>query len=167
MSSTTVIDTIKNYQGCDSIYNIATITITPISPITNSIKLSGCNSVVYNGITYTNSTLVKDTLKSIQGCDSVYTIATITIIPINTITKSTLLSGCNSVRYKGNVYGKSTVVRDTVRSVQGCDSVYNIATITVIPAVTPTINIIADVTNVCLGTNITFTLVYEVLTATV
>ena len=156
-NSSIVKDTIKTSQGCDSIYNIATITITPISPITKSNKLSGCNSVIYNGITYTNSTIVKDTLKSIQGCDSVYTITTITITPLNPITKSTLLSGCNSVRYKGNVYGKSTVVRDTVRSVQGCDSVYNIATITVIPAVTPTINIIADVTNVCLGTNITFT----------
>ena len=156
-NSAIVKDTIKTNQGCDSIYNVATITITLISPITNSIKLSGCNSIVYNGINYFNSTIVKDTLKSTQGCDSVYTITNITITPITPITKSTLLSGCNSVRYKGITYNISTVVRDTVRSVQGCDSIYNIATITVIPYVSPSINIVANVTNVCQGTNITFT----------
>ena len=131
--STTVRDTIKSVQGCDSIYTIANIVITPIVATTNNIPLSGCNSLVYKGITYTNSTTVRDTIKSVQGCDSIYNVTNLVITHIVAVTKNIPLSGCSTVVYKGNTYSNSTTVRDTVKSVQGCDSIYNVANIVITP----------------------------------
>jgi hypothetical protein len=50
-----------------------------VSKQTVNIPIVACNSTVYKGTTYTASTVVSDTLKSALGCDSVYTIANITI----------------------------------------------------------------------------------------
>ena len=140
-NSTTISDTIKSVQGCDSIYKVATIVITPIVASTHNIPLSGCNSVLYNGNTYTNSTIVRDTVKSYQGCDSIYNIANIVITPIVASTHNIPLSGCNSVLYNGNTYTNSTTIRDTIKSYQGCDSIYNVANIVITPIVASTHNI--------------------------
>ena len=155
--STIVRDTIKSVQGCDSIYNITNIVVTPIIATTNNIPLSGCNSVVYKGITYTHSTIVRDTLKSVQGCDSIYNIATIVITPIVAATNNIPLSGCNSIIYKGITYTHSTIVRDTVKSVQGCDSIYNVANIVITPIIASTKNIPLSGCNNIVYKGITYT----------
>ena len=156
-TKTTVIrDTIKSVQGCDSIYNVATITINPITPITKSMAYSSCNVFTYKSVTYTKTTVVRDTIKSVQGCDSIYNVATITINSITPITKSVTYSGCGLFVYKSVTYTKTTVVRDTVKSVQGCDSIYNVATITINIPVTPSISITASKTTIMDGDSITF-----------
>jgi gliding motility-associated-like protein len=124
-------DTVKSFQGCDSIYNIVNININPITTTTNTQTFNSCKDIVYNSITYTSSTVLKDTVKSFQGCDSVYNIVNININPITTATNNTSLSGCGSVTYKGNTYNASIVLKDTIKSFQGCDSICNIATLTV------------------------------------
>ena len=131
-ASTVVRDTVKSYKGCDSVYNIANITVKVITPKTNTTNLSGCNSVTYKTKVYTTSTIVRDTVKSYQGCDSVYNIANITVKLITPTTNTTNLSGCNSVTYKTKVYTTSTIVRDTVRTTQGCDSIYSIIQISIL-----------------------------------
>ena len=138
-SSATVKDTIKSIGGCDSVYNITTISINPITPTTNNAALSNCSSVTFGGITYTSSAVVHDTLKSIGGCDSVYNITTITINPITPTTNNAALSNCSSVTFGGITYTSSTVVNDTIKSIGGCDSIYNITAITIDP-ITPTTN---------------------------
>ena len=101
------------------------------TPVSKNLTLNGCNSVLYKGVTYTNSTSFKDTLRNANGCDSIYNNINISIININPISKSTTLSGSDSVTYNGKVYTVNTVVKDTVKSVQGCDSIYNTTTIIV------------------------------------
>ena len=132
-------DTIRTKQGCDSVYNIATITVNKITSTTNPTSISGCNSLVYKGKIYTASAIERDTIKSVQGCDSIYNVATISINKITPITNLTNISGCNSIVYKGKTYTASAIERDTVRSFQGCDSIYNVATIT-INKITPVIS---------------------------
>ncbi|MEO5647983.1 MAG: CARDB domain-containing protein, partial [Chitinophagaceae bacterium] len=102
------------------------------APVTQNLSLSGCNRVVYQGVTYTSSTIKRDTLRSTIGCDSVHIVATITVTTIVPITRDTSMSACNStIVYQGITYSSSAIVRDTIRSVQGCDSVYRIANITI------------------------------------
>ncbi len=125
-SSTQFIDTIRSYQGCDSIYNNVTININPITPITNYVALSGCNQVTYDGVSYTNSTVAFDTVRSYQGCDSIYNVLLITINNITPTTKTSYVRGCNSVVFNSKIYTSSTSVVDTIRSFQGCDSIYNV-----------------------------------------
>jgi|GEM_PF-840618 len=132
-------DTVKSYQGCDSVYNILLITINTITTKTNTSSISGCNSVIFRSVNYTSSTSITDTVKSYQGCDSVYNVTTININKIIPTNKQTTLSGCNSVTYKGNTYYSTSIVKDTTKSYQGCDSVYTLATI-IVTKITPTSN---------------------------
>ena len=123
-SSTTIRDTVKSYLGCDSVYNVANITVNKITANTNNINLSGCNSVLYNTKSYTSSTTIRDTVKSSQGCDSIYKVVSITVNKITPANGSLNLSGCNAITYKGISYSSSTTVLDTLKSYQGCDSIY-------------------------------------------
>ena len=45
----------------------------------STVNLSGCNAIIYKGQSYNTSAIVLDTLKSYNGCDSVYTTVNITI----------------------------------------------------------------------------------------
>ncbi len=132
-SSTIVKDTLKTTQGCDSIYNIATITITPITPTTQTTNLSACNSLVYLGNTYNSSTVLRDTIRNLMGCDSIYKIVNISINSIAPSTQTTNLSSCKSITYLGNTYTSSIILKDTLRSFQGCDSIYSITNINIAP----------------------------------
>ena len=158
-SNAVVRDTVKSYQGCDSIYNVANIVVYKITAITNNFTLSDCNIVTYKTTSYFSSTVVKDTLKTTNGCDSIYNVVNIVINKITTTLNPSTLSGCNSVVYKGNTYTSSTVVRDTVKTTKGCDSVYNIATITVTPNVSPSVTIGSSpsVIGIAGGTSVLFT----------
>ncbi len=124
-TSTILRDTVKSFQGCDSIYNVVNININPIIATTNTKTFTSCKAIVYNGSTYSTSTILKDTVKSFQGCDSIYNIINININPVITKTYNTSLSGCNIVNYLGHIYTSSTIVSDTVKSFYGCDSIYN------------------------------------------
>ena len=73
------------------------------------------------------------------------------------VTKPVIYTGCRSVVYKTKTYTVSTIVKDTLKSVGGCDSIYNVATITITTPVTPTINISASALSIKKGTSVTFT----------
>ncbi len=113
--------------GCDS---AATLILNVDSPVTKNIRLFDCNQIVYNGKIYTNSQTVRDTIRSITLCDSIYAIAEITIaLPPKTVTKN--FYDCSFVLYKGITYTSSAIVKDTVYTTTGCDSIYNVANITI------------------------------------
>ena len=124
-STTVVTDTIKTTYGCDSIYNVTAILVRIIVPQPQTLNLKGCNSFVFNGVTYTASTVAFDTLRTVvEGCDSLYRTVNITIQTINPIVQNTNIDGCRNVFFNGKNYATSTLVKDTLRTVFGCDSVY-------------------------------------------
>jgi hypothetical protein len=132
--STTLNDTVKSYQGCDSLYKTVSIIVNTITPTTNATTVSGCNSVTYKSNLYTSSAILRDTLKSYQGCDSIYNIVNILVASVVATTKTVSLSNCDSVVYLSNTYKSATTLRDTIKSVLGCDSIYNVVQITVTPS---------------------------------
>jgi len=130
-TSTIVRDTIKTATGlCDSIYNIANINIQK-NTTTQSLNYSGCQSVIYKGKTYTSSITLNDTTKTLQGCDSIYNTVYITVYNITPITNTQNLSGCKKYIFNGITYTTNTTLRDTLRGISNCDSVYNIINITI------------------------------------
>src|SRR5207302_843803 len=128
---TVVRDTLRTTRGCDSIYKVAAITIQNISPVTQAASYFGCNNNGKASSTDTSSTVVRDTLRTTRGCDSIYKVATITIQNISPVTQAASYFGCNSYVYNGTTYTSSTVVRDTLRTTRGCDSIYKVAAITI------------------------------------
>lgn len=73
----------KNYTnafGCDSVAVLQLTVANPV-PTNSTINLSGCNSVTYKGNVYTVNTTLADTLKTQNGCDSVFVTINITLLP--------------------------------------------------------------------------------------
>jgi gliding motility-associated-like protein len=143
-ANTTIFDTIKfkQYPTCDSI--IAPININlSIGNIGSSINVYGCGSYTFNVISFTNDTILGDTVKStVTGCDSIYNVTYIKIYKTTTLAPLTL-SGCGSYTYKGITYTTNISIKDTIRYTQiaSCDSLiqpYKIVIVkpTVIPAQT-------------------------------
>lgn len=154
--STVLKDTIRSVRGCDSLYYNTNIVIAPIATVTKNLSLTSCSSVLYEKNSYTVSTVVKDTIRNSKGCDSIYTIANITIKPLIPNKIDTTVFGCDSVVYNGNVFRMDTVANDTLHSFQGCDSIYHKVTITVTKATTPSVKIAGEDT-ICMGAVAKFT----------
>ena len=76
---------LTNKAGADSAANLI-LSVSPAA-IYNSFDLQGCTSVIYKNVTYTSSTLVYDTVKSVSAlhCDSIYNFANIIISCLPTI----------------------------------------------------------------------------------
>ena len=90
--------TFTSSVSCDSVATLV-LNVSSAAPTTNSILLSGCGSVVYNGKAYTSNTVLHDTVRTSGGCDSVYKIVTITL---NTPSVPSISVACNSnVIYRG------------------------------------------------------------------
>ena len=126
-SNTILYDTIKKFNGLDSIYNIHYIIVYSITPTIVKSTITGCNSVTFNGNTYTSNSVSRDTVKTLFRCDSIYSEYNI-IVYTSTPPKTNIdtVSGCSNVNYNGNTYTTSTILKDTVRTFFGCDSIYNI-----------------------------------------
>lgn len=62
--------TVTNAAGCSQ---TVSQTVQNIVAVPQSLNMSGCSSVSYNGITYTASSVIADTTRSVNGCDSVIT----------------------------------------------------------------------------------------------
>jgi gliding motility-associated-like protein len=122
-SNHTAKDTIPNPVGCDSIITLD-LTVLPVNAIATVQTLNGCGSVVFNGVTYTQNTQLKDTIPNQYGCDSIYRITHIVIYPQNGIARSIDTVGCDRVVYKGKTYYENTMLKDTLYTVNGCDSLY-------------------------------------------
>ncbi len=147
-NSTVLNQTLSSYQGCDSVYKTVNITVHHLTPITNTINVSGCNNVVHNSNTYTSSTFLRDTVRSsASGCDSIYNVVNIAVTTVNASSQTINLSGCDSVIYNNVKYTASTTLYDTLVSYQGCDSVYKTININVVAK--PTIDVTASVNPVC------------------
>lgn len=114
--------------------------------IRDTFAISGCNGLLYNGVVYTASTTRLDTLLASDGCDSLIRFVIITVNQIIPVVQSTNLTGCNApVIYNGVTYNNSTTILDTIRSYQGCDSVYKIVNIAITylnPGLVPASNLV-------------------------
>ncbi len=107
---------------------------------TNATICAG-GSYLFNGTSYTTSgSYVYHTLNSV-GADSAATLNLTVSAPASTT--ATNLTGCTGVTYKGITYTSPKVFTDTIRTLNGCDSIYNVVTISiscspVISSFTPT-----------------------------
>lgn len=147
------IDSLINPSGCDSIIKSNVKFITPKS---KRISLSGCNTVFYNGNNYVVSTIYRDTLRGVGGCDSLYRIVDINIKPIVPKYINIAMSACDSVLLNGKSYYTNTMVKDTIYSDQGCDSLYRLVNIKIITKTTPTITVTGGIDSICNGSLATF-----------
>lgn len=130
--------TIPNAHGCDSTVTL-NLTI-HYSDLTGTESLVACDSLLWNGQTYTSSGVYTYDTQTIYGCDSTATL-TLTVHQSTLTTIDTVVD--ISFSYADSVYTESTVIVLHHATVEGCDSTV-VINLTVIPYYTVTL--VADST---------------------
>ncbi len=124
------VDTLQTVNGCDSVITL-TLTVNPVynTPIAH-VMCEG-ESFDFFGQTLTAAGTYTHTLQTVNGCDSVITLA-LTVNPVyNTPIMHVMCQG-DSYNFFGNTLTESGVYVDTLQTVNGCDSVITL-TLTVNP----------------------------------
>ena len=123
-------DTLVNQYGCDSIITL-NLTVLPVNPVTDTLRLTNCGSVIYAGNSYTTNAHLVDTIHNVNGCDSIYKHVLIKVNPVYTFKETVHVKGCKEATYKGVTYNQSTVFEEEIKTVNGCDSLINTVVIEV------------------------------------
>ncbi len=129
-SSQTIIDTIPNHVGCDSIITL-NLTIYPIYNDTTDVTQCGSYHWNQTGLDYQLSGYYSDSLQSVFGCDSVITLNLTILNTSNTISETS----CDSYLWpiNGQTYTVSGQYIDTILNAVGCDSIITLD-LTIIPS---------------------------------
>lgn len=118
--------TVKNNNDCISPPTIVKI-VSPSEVSVQAVDSIGCNSVLYNDVIYTSSTIIRDTIKSfLSNCDSIIRIVKITV----NLSKDTYMNDCIK---EGEIYYFNdqplTASGDYVKNFStssGCDSIVHL-----------------------------------------
>ncbi len=121
-SNTVLLDTLDNMYGCDSLRRTINITVYNNTPAQQNSNVAGCGTVVFEGNTYTQSTVLHHTYTSMHGCDSLERTVTITVEHGQSDTTSMELCAGSSYEFHGARYASTGVYTATYVGAQGCDS---------------------------------------------
>lgn len=128
-ANTIVYDTLKKSNGlCDSI-----IYQTPIVIIRNdTTQLTACinsgGSYNFYGSTLTSPGIYYHRIPASKGCDSIIQLNLTRAIP-NSVVRDT--AACDSFLFKARIYKSNTIIPDTLRNIQGCDSLIRLYRVTI------------------------------------
>ena len=114
-------DTLQTVNGCDSVI-ILTLTVNPVVPTTLSATICSNETYDFHGRDLTQAGTYRDTLQTINGCDSVI-ILTLTVNPVYHDTINAAI--CESGVYTENGFNESEAGTYTqnLQTVNDCDSI--------------------------------------------
>ena len=113
--------TVTNSAGCSA---TASQIVQNIVAVSQTNTLNGCSSVVFNGITYTASSMVMDTVRSVNGCDSVITTVNIRVDePSSTNVVDSIYEGQSYTLPSGTVVTTAGSYESILAATNGCDSI--------------------------------------------
>jgi hypothetical protein len=114
-------DTLLAIGGCDSVV-ILNLTENPVLQTSITDSICAGDSIIFNGIAYTASGTVSDTLTSVAGCDSIVTLNLTVIQPVVVNMSVTVCNG-NTYNFNGQELTESGTYSDTLIGSNGCDSI--------------------------------------------
>ena len=111
--------TLKDIHDCDS---VVTLFLTKTTPVIVDVNEIACDSLVWNGMTYTTTGDYTYTTTGSNGCDS----TTILHLTINSSARvSVPIIACDAYAWvnTGETYTASGIYYDTLTCLNGCDSI--------------------------------------------
>jgi gliding motility-associated-like protein len=123
-STGTYNDTIRYTTGCDSLITTVTLTVKPVTRNTSAASI--CEGQTYtlpSGKIISTTGAFSDTIKYINGCDSLITTLTLTVKKVTRTSLSpAICAGQTYVLPSGKVVNSTGAYVDTVKYTTGCDS---------------------------------------------
>ncbi len=125
-------DTLRYTAGCDSI--IYAVNLTVYTPVRTTVAGSFCSGKSYllpSGLLVNKAGRYIDTLKSVNGCDSIIITTNLSFLPaITKAFNATVCAGSAYLLPSGKSVSVAGVYIDTLKSISGCDSLINTITLT-------------------------------------
>jgi len=120
-------DSLKGFFGCDSIYELR-LRIKPHYVIDDYIETCYGNSIFFRGSHITKPGIYYDSLLTSEGCDSVYRL--VFSWKSNYFFPDTAVI-CNgtTINFRGQTLSKPGYYYDSLKTVSGCDSIYQLVLI--------------------------------------
>jgi gliding motility-associated-like protein len=148
----TYIDTVRTSNGCDSLVSEITLVVdSPQSFSTQAFACEGQSYILPSGRLVTIAGIYLDTLRNINGCDSLlYTIDLQIASPVISDTAASRCAGETFVLPSGTIADKTGFYQDTLKTTLGCDSVITRLTLTIDLLERASID-----TSICTGVNYT------------
>lgn len=117
-------DSLRNATNCDSIYELHLLVF---PEYTNEVRVNLCQGQSYrlNGRLLTTQGIYYDTLQTVHGCDSV-TKVILNIFPTHITYDTAHICSGESYYFKGISINREGTYRDTMRSANGCDSIFQL-----------------------------------------
>jgi len=144
-----------NYQasltsvtGCDSLISLTLIVIPQLETTTSAFICAG-SSYLFSGTNYTLAGTYRDTLQSINGCDSILVLNLSVFDEINVSLSASICEGSSYTLPDGSAVNLAGEYPVLLTAANGCDSVVTV-TLSVDPAINITLS--ADV-EICSGSS--------------
>ena len=141
--------TLTAANGCDSVVHM-TLTVNPVYTTPLIAGICQGDSYEFFGQMLTEAGFYTDTLPTVNGCDSIFTL-NLTVYPTynNTTVPYTMCDG-DTCYFHGKMYTEAGTYYDTLQTAHGCDSI-----ITFVLTVNPTYNTPVSAT-ICQGESYAF-----------
>ncbi len=118
-------DSLLTIDGCDSVYELRLI-FRDSYLFERNITLCRGQSYVYNGRDFSRQGIYYDTLRSVNGCDSVIRFI-VTVMPAYMFSDTVTLCPNESYNFRGRIITVPGTYQDTLRTVScNCDSIYQV-----------------------------------------
>ena len=114
-------DTFLTINGCDSIL-ITNLTVNPVYSKNQTITICAGNAYLINNKNYTQTGVYKDTLKTINNCDSILITNLIVAPPLSKMQDISLCEG-DFIRIGNKTYNQTGIYKDTLKTLTHCDSI--------------------------------------------
>lgn len=120
-------DSLTTTNGCDSVFEL-TLNVNFTYFIPESHSMCENESYSWHGNVYSSPGVYYDSLKTVAGCDSIYELS-LNTNPTYTIYETKSICDNESYSWHGNTYTSPGIYYDSLQSVNGCDSIYELTLI--------------------------------------
>lgn len=118
-------DSLHSQYGCDSVYALR-LTVNPAYLTEDTVWICTGASHMWRGKKYSSAGIYTDSLKTIRGCDSVFRL-TLNLYPIYHFADTAAICQGGSYAWHGRRLQKEGVYYDSLKTVNGCDSIFRLA----------------------------------------
>jgi len=117
-------DTVLTQYGCDSVY-VLNLQVNPMYFFMDAISMCDGETVFWHGNTHANAGVYYDSLQTINGCDSVFSL-NLSIFPNYYYAESDTFCEGSTYFWRGNYYTSAGTYYNSYSSQHSCDSIYSL-----------------------------------------
>jgi hypothetical protein len=117
-------DTMQSISGCDSIIKL-TLTVNPIYLTSKLVEICQGDTYIFFEKILTEQGIYYDTMQTMYECDSIFELHLI-VNPVHFVSDTAIINQGETYNFNGKILSEQGVYYDTLQTVSGCDSIFEL-----------------------------------------